>query len=248
MARKYLGDTLDIHTGGEDNAFPHHECEIAQSESLTGKPFVNYWLHTRFLLVDGAKMSKSKGTMYVVEDVEARGVPTRVLRYFLLSAHYRAAMNFTWEALDGARSAVDGFDAMVRGLASDANSPDRSDVAGACEDASRSFLTALQDDLNISEALSAVHRFRAFVNKSGPYSPGDFARIRTRIAEFDSVLGLDLVSQVKSVDAEIDGLVANRQFARKAKDFVQADNIRKLLDAMGVVVEDTPTGVRWFRK
>jgi len=252
MARKYLGDTLDIHTGGEDNAFPHHECEIAQSEALTGKPFVRFWMHTRFLLVDGAKMSKSKGTMYVVEDVEARGVPTRVLRYFLLSAHYRAAMNFTWEALDGARTTVDGLDAMVRGLAEDASRADRPEVAAACDKAGREFLAALQDDLNISSALSAVHEFRAFVNKSGPYSTADLARVRGRIAAVDSVLGLGLLAPAapaaQSGDAAIDALVAERQAARKAKDFARADAIRKELDAKGIVVEDTPTGVRWFRK
>jgi cysteinyl-tRNA synthetase len=251
MSRKYLGDTLDIHTGGEDNAFPHHECEIAQSESLTGKTFVNYWLHTRFLLVDGAKMSKSKGTMYTIDDLEERAVSIRVLRYFLLSAHYRAAMNFTFEALDGAKTTVDGLDAMVRGIAESASRPDRAEVAAACDKAGREFLAALQDDLNISSALSAVHEFRAFVNKSGPYSPGDVAHVRARIAAFDSVLGLDLLAAPTSAaagDAAIDALVAERQAARKAKDFAKSDAIRKELDAKGIVVEDTPNGVRWFRK
>src|SRR5206468_4540423 len=125
MSRKYLGDQLDIHTGGEDNAFPHHECEIAQSEAVTGKKFVGTWLHLRHLLVDGAKMSKSKGTMYLVEDVEKRGYAPRVLRYFLMSAHYRAPMNFTFQALDGAKAAVESLDNTVRNLTDDPKATDR---------------------------------------------------------------------------------------------------------------------------
>jgi cysteinyl-tRNA synthetase len=251
MARKYLGDTLDIHTGGEDNAFPHHECEIAQSESLTGKPFVRFWLHTRFLLVDGAKMSKSKGTLYVVGDIERRGVPARVLRYFLLSAHYRAAMNFTFEALEGAKTTVESLDAMVRGLVEDPSRADRAEVAAACDKAGADFLAALRDDLNVSAALSAVHEFRGFVNRSGPYSRGDAGRVRDRIAAIDSVLGLDLLkaaAPTSSADAAVDALVAERQAARKAKDFKRSDAIRDELLAKGIVLEDTPQGVRWYRR
>ena len=129
MARKYLGDTLDIHTGGEDNAFPHHECEIAQSEALTGKPFSNFWLHTRFLQLDGRRMAKSSGPMMVVEDLEARGYSPRVVRYFLLSAHYRTPLNFSWEGLDAAKATLDSLDAMMRGLAADSNAADRAEVA-----------------------------------------------------------------------------------------------------------------------
>jgi cysteinyl-tRNA synthetase len=267
MARKYLGDEIDIHTGGEDNAFPHHECEIAQSEAVTGKPFVRFWLHCRFLLVDGAKMGKSKGNWYLVEDVEKRGWSMRALRYLLLSAHYRAPMNFTWEALEGAQRAVESLQAMERGIVVDESRPDRTEVASACDAAGERFLAGLRDDLNISAALSVVHEFKSWVNRSGPFSASDVQRVEARLDAFDSVLGLELdrvrhppnVGPVNVMTSEsiddlvntryaIDRLVKERDEARKARDFARADAIRKELDAKGIVLEDTPQGVRWFRK
>ena len=258
MARKYLGDTLDIHTGGEDNAFPHHECEIAQSEAVTGKPFVRFWLHSRFLLVDGAKMGKSKGNWYLLADVEKRGWSMRALRYLFLSAHYRAPINFTFQALDGATAAVESLESMARGLVLDANRATRPEVTERCRAVSDRFLAALQDDLNVSLALSVVHEFRTFVNKHTPFSAAEREAVLGTLAAVDSVLGLDLVERVPgapsaatartSADAEIDRLVADRQAARKSKEFAKADAIRKELDAKGIVLEDTPQGVRWFRK
>jgi cysteinyl-tRNA synthetase len=251
MARKYLGDTLDIHTGGEDNVFPHHECEIAQSEALTGKPFARFWLHTRFLLVDGQKMSKSKGTQYVLADVEARGHSFRALRYMLLATHYRQPMNFTWDALAGAAETVGSLDAAVRRLATDPKVPDDPALGAAADDAGKAFLAALEDDLNVSAALAVVHGFRGELNRRAALSPGDLARARARLAAFDEVLGLDLLAQepgASAGDAEIDRLVAEREAARKARDFAKADRLRGEIAARGVVLEDTPRGVVWRRR
>jgi cysteinyl-tRNA synthetase len=262
MARKYLGDQLDVHTGGEDNAFPHHECEIAQSEAVTGKPFVSFWMHCRFLLVDGTKMSKSKGTLYLLKDVEDRGVPMRVLRYFLLSAHYRAPLNFTWEALDGARSTVDGLDAMARNVVAAPGVAARPLVAETCAALRSRFLAALQDDLNVSAALAVVHELRTFVNKHAPFADAELALVRGAVESVDSVLGLGLLAQVPSAprpdasgisidgpdDPEVRQLILDRYAARQAKDFARADALRKRLTDLGVVIEDKPGGVRWYRK
>jgi cysteinyl-tRNA synthetase len=251
MSRKYLGDTLDIHTGGEDNAFPHHECEIAQSESLTGVPFSRFWLHTRFLLVDGQKMSKSKGTMFVLEDVEARGHSARVLRYYLLSTHYRAPMNFTWEALAGAEETVKSLDAMVRRLASSPATPDDPALAAALDAAGRDFLSALEDDLNISAALAVVHSVRGELNRRETLSPADLVRANERITAIDSVLGLGLLAQAapsaSPEDAGIQALVDERDAAKKSRDFARADAIRKDLAARGIAIEDTKQGTKWRR-
>jgi cysteinyl-tRNA synthetase len=250
MARQYLGDTLDIHTGGEDNAFPHHECEIAQSEALTGRPFSRFWLHTRFLLVDGAKMAKSKGNMYTLEDVEARGHDARTLRFYLLSAQYRVPMNFTFEALGAAKDAVAGLDAMARRVEPSPGAPDVPPLAEACDRADRGFLAALEDDLNISAALAAVHELRGVLNRTPAFSPADAARAWASLDRIDSVLGLDLRGASRPVplgDADVARLIDERNAARKSRDFARADGIRKDLLARGIVLEDTPQGVKWRR-
>ncbi len=251
MSRKYLGDELDIHTGGEDNVFPHHECEIAQSESFTGKTFVRHWMHTRHLQVDGGKMAKSDGTFITYEQVEARGHSMRALRYLLLSAHYRMPLNFTWDALAGAESVVDGLDATIRTLTSDAALAADPAVAERCAAVEAGFLAALQDDLNVSAALAHVHDLRGFVNKHGPFATADADRVRAAFAYVDELLGLDLLTQDSGADgddaAEIDALVQERIDARASKNWARADEIRDELTGRGITVEDTPDGARWYR-
>ncbi len=249
MSRKYLGEQFDIHTGGEDNVFPHHECEIAQTEGYTGKSWVRFWLHCRHLLVDGAKMAKSKGTKYELGDVVDRGYSMRAMRYALMSTHYRLPINFTWEGLDAAVSAVEGLDACLRGVVTDGDAADDSEFAEASAPARAAFVAALQDDLNISKALSVVHGYRALVNRHGPFSGADAALLRETFAHFDEVLGLDLLSQDSGGDddAEIDALVSARDAARDARDWSESDRIRDELAARGITVEDTPQGPRWFR-
>ncbi len=253
MARKYLGDEIDIHTGGEDNIFPHHECEIAQSEGLTGKPFARLWLHNRHLLVDGRKMSKSSGTMYTVDDIEARGHSLRALRYMLLATHYRQPMNFTWPALDAAAGAVRSLDTSVRGITAADGVADDPSLAALSAGAETRFLAALEDDLNVSAALAVVHELRAAVNRAQTVSRGDAARLRGTWERLDSVLGLDLLAHAASTpearpdDAEIQGLVDARTAAREDRDWARADAIRDELAARGIRLEDGPDGVRWTR-
>ena len=253
MSRKYLGDEIDIHTGGEDNVFPHHECEIAQADGFLGRPFVRYWLHNRHLLVDGRKMSKSSGTMYTQQDVAERGYSMRALRYMLGATHYRDPINFTWQGLADAETTVGRLDATLRGVVVDGAAPRDSAVDDAAQRASADFRAALADDLNTSAALAAVHGFRRFVNAHGPFSEKDGTTVRATFGELDSVLGLGLLDgggtpEPDAADtAEVERLLAAREAARAARDFAESDRLRDALAEMGVTVEDTPQGQRWHR-
>ena len=253
MARKYLGDEIDIHTGGEDNIFPHHECEIAQSESFTGKPFARLWLHNRHLQVDGGKMAKSAGTQFSGDDVAERGYSMRALRYALLSKHYRLPMNFTWESLDAAARTVESLDNAVRGVRADAAVADQAALAANCDDVEKRFLESLQDDMNISAALAVVHELKSYVNRTGPVSLADAERLRTTWSRLDSVLGLGLLEyaaaeqEAREDDAEIQRLVDARTAAREARNWARADELRDELTVRGIKLEDSADGVRWSR-
>jgi cysteinyl-tRNA synthetase len=213
--------------------FPHHEDEIAQSEAATGKPFVRYWLHNAHLLVEGKKMSKSAGNFFTLRDLLAKGWTGREVRYVLLSAHYREQLNFTFEGLQAARSALQRIDEFLLKAqeAPTAKASSASSVIAA-------FESALDDDLNISQALAALFEFIRESNKNG--IPADTLAQWQRI---DSVLGFGIPTKA-SVPAEVQSLVEERQAARKAKHFQRSDEIRDQLAKAGWVIEDTPQGPR----
>jgi len=249
MARAHLGDRIDIHTGGEDNVFPHHECEIAQSEAFTGSRFASYWMHTKFLQIDGGKMSKSLGNVWNVDDVLERGYESRALRFALLRGHYRQPLNFTWDILAESARALEGLDDLVQRLTRKVEREDAG--ADRVEVAAAAFREAMNDDLNVPKAVAALFTLRAEVLEGGISGDGASAALAL-LAEADAVLGvleLNSAGGGGEDDAEIDALVVARNAARASKDWTEADRVRDELNARGVVVEDTSDGgTSWFRK
>lgn len=243
MARKYLGDTLDIHTGGEDNKFPHHEAEIAQSQAITGRQMSRFWFHVAHLLVNGEKMSKSLGNFYTLRDIAARGFSPREVRYLLLSVHYRDQLNFTFESLSAARSALSRLDEFWAKLVKPKRG--RAKLAKVIEQARKDFESALDDDLNISGALAALMGFVREAN-SALASGVSFLEIwkaRRFMLKLDSVLGLGLRSSAaKDIPEEVLGMVRAREEARKSKNFKTADELRTVIRDKGFEVEDTSGG------
>ena len=246
MSMKLLGPSFDLHLGGEDLIFPHHEDEIAQSEGAgvqpSGQPFVKYWLHGAHLLVEGKKMSKSLGNFFTLRDLLAKGFTGREIRYLLLTAHYRETFNFTLEGLQGARTALGRIDeclGKLRELAGNAKTAGDSPLL-------TQFSAALDDDLNISGAWGAIFEWVRDTNRKLADNAMDPAAAAAALAtwdKLDSVLGVGAAKEVE-VPADILALVEARQAARKAKDFKRADTIRDELKAKGWVIEDTPKGAR----
>ena len=252
MARKHLGDRIDIHTGGEDNIFPHHECEIAQSECFTGAPFANYWMHAKFLQVDGGKMSKSLGNVYTVSDVVDRGYEPRVLRYSLLRGHYRQPLNFTWAVMDDSKKAIENLDRMFETLTriaeADEGAAEGDGGADLVAAARAEFEAAMNDDLNVPRALAAVFTLRTQVNE-GKLGAAAAADGLAFLREVDDVLDVIRTEKVAGDDdAEIDALIAARKAARENKDWAESDRIRDELDARGILVEDGASGTTWRRR
>jgi len=243
MSMKYLGNTLDIHTGGEDNIFPHHECEIAQSEGATGETFVRYWMHTRFLLVEGRKMSKSLGNFYTLHDLQQQGHDTLALRYLLLSTNYRQPLNFTFDALGAAGEAVRRLTEFVRRLDEAQGEGTDPQVADTIAVSKAAFGAALDDDLNISAALGAVFDFMRDINKLDP-TRQDAQAARAAMMDLNRVLGVIELGQ-ETLEDEVERLIEERRRARAERDFPKADAIRDSLQSRGIILEDTPQGVRW---
>jgi cysteinyl-tRNA synthetase len=254
MAMKYLGDTLDIHTGGVDLAFPHHENEIAQSEAITGKQFVRFWLHAEHLSVEGQKMSKSLGNVYTLRDLVAKGYAPEAIRYLLASVPYRKKLNFTFDGLKAATTSIERLRNYKLRLETAKFPAGVSEQLTARTASARSaFEEALDDDLNTAEALAAVFEYVRDTNTAmdaGQFPAGNVAGALEFLKQFDSIFDV-LVPTAKEgglSDQAIDALVAERNAAKKARDFAGADKIRKDLAGQGVILEDTKEGVRWKRQ
>ena len=252
MSMKYLDETFDIHCGGVDLIFPHHENEIAQSEGATGKPFVNYWLHGEHLKINGESMSKSKGNYYTFRDLTRQGFSPSAIRYALFSAPYRKQINFTLDGLRGHEKTVaslQDFRTRLEEARTEAGSNPamRAVAARALEE----FTNGLDDDLNTSVALAAVHNLSREVNTAldcHDLRADDQRDLLALIARFDSVLNIFGQTQREMLDAEIQALIDERQGARHRRDFARGDEIRDELAARGIILEDTRDGVRWKRR
>ncbi|MGG6312235.1 cysteine--tRNA ligase [Paenibacillus macerans] len=257
MSRNMLGDTLDIHGGGQDLQFPHHECEVAQSEAVTGKPLANYWMHNGYINIGGEKMSKSLGNGILVKDLRAQ-YKLEAIRYFMLSTHYRNPLNFTEETMQQAERSVERISHAVNNLRHRLNAAVQSGSDQATpawieklEAVRRLFHAKMQDDFNTPDAITAVFEWVSEVNgllQQPVVSRADLQAALQLFEEMNGVLRIAMPAETELPSEEIEALIAERTEARKAKNWVRADEIRDLLDAQGIVLEDTPQGMRWRRK
>ncbi len=255
MSRKYLGEQIDIHAGGEDLVFPHHENEIAQSEAATGKNFANYWMHNAFLNIDNRKMSKSAGNFFTVRDISEK-YDLQVLRFFMLSAHYRSPLNFSADLMEAAKN---GYERIVTGvsnldyLAQNVGRSEADEQEKALLVQAEAFITrfdeAMDDDFNTADAISVIFELVKFANtNTGENSSREFAgKLAEEIVRLSDICGLLVRKQAQILDEEIENLIEERKQARKAKDFARADAIRSELLEKGIVLEDTREGVKWKR-
>jgi len=252
MSMKYLGETFDIHAGGIDLVFPHHENEIAQSEGATGKEFVRYWIHFEHLKVDGETMSKSKGNYFTFRDVAAKGYSGSAVRYFLLSVPYNKQINFTFDALAGAAKTLAGLRDFKARLGEAKTTPGMNEALHeATVAAAREFEAGMDDDLNTSVALAVVHNLTRVVNTAlarKKLQEENKVELVELLKQFDTVLNIFGDEQREMLDSEIQNLIDERQEARRRRDFARGDEIRDELAGRGIILEDTKDGVRWKRK
>lgn len=255
MSKKYLGDQIDIHAGGEDLVFPHHENEIAQSEAANGKAFAKYWMHNAFLNIDNRKMSKSAGNFFTVRDILEKYDP-QVLRFFMLSAHYRSPLNFSADLMEAARSgyerivtSVDNLKFLIGRAASGELTEGEKALRTEAEGYITRFDEAMDDDFNTADAISVIFELVKFVNTnvSEKSSKAFLEAMKQEIVLLSDICGLIVDKQEELLDADIEKLIQERQAARKAKNFARADEIRAELLAKGIVLEDTREGVKWKR-
>ena len=255
MSKKYLGESIDIHGGGEDLVFPHHENEIAQSEAVSGKQFVRYWMHNAFLNIDNIKMSKSLGNFKTVRQISEE-YDLQVLRFFMLSAHYRSPLNFSREMMDGAKASLDRIltatdhlrDCLAAAAERELTAEETAELA-AFDALREKFEAAMDDDFNTADAISAVFEMvkRANITVTKESAAAYIRRVKELLEKLLEVLGIRAERKEESLDARVEALIEERQTARKEKNYARADEIRAELTAMGILLEDTKEGVKWKR-
>ena len=255
MSKKYLGEEIDIHAGGEDLIFPHHENEIAQSECCNGVPFARYWLHNAFLNIDNRKMSKSLGNFLTVREIGEKD-DLQVLRLFMLSAHYRSPLNFSAELMEASRNsleriqnAVGNLNHLLANASAEELTEEEKELVSQLSSYEEKFDAAMDDDLNTADALAAIFELVRFANThAGEESSKAFlSALKEKIVSLSDVLGLIAEKKEEMLDADIEALIEERQAARKARNFARADEIRNELLSKGIVLEDTREGVKWKR-
>ena len=253
MSRKYLGEQIDIHAGGEDLIFPHHENEIAQSEAANGKEFARYWMHNAFLNIDNRKMSKSLGNFRTVREISEQ-YDLQVLRFFMLSAHYRSPLNFSAELMEASKNglerilnATDNLKHLIASVAAEEMSAEEKEAFSKTDAYVEEFEKAMDDDFNTADAIAAIFELVKYANTTATAeSSKEYLRgLLDRIVKLGDVLGLILDKKEELLDADIEKLIAERQNARKAKDFARADAIRDELLEKGIILKDTREGVQW---
>ena len=253
MSRKYLGEQIDIHAGGEDLIFPHHENEIAQSEAANGKEFARYWMHNAFLNIDNRKMSKSLGNFRTVREISEQ-YDLQVLRFFMLSAHYRSPLNFSAELMEASKNglerilnATDNLKHLIASVAAEEMSAEEKEAFSKTDAYVKEFEKAMDDDFNTADAIAAIFELVKYANTTATAeSSKEYLRgLLDRIVKLGDVLGLILDKKEELLDADIEKLIEERQAARKAKDFARADAIRDELLEKGIILKDTREGVQW---
>ena len=250
MSKKYIGDVIDIHAGGEDLIFPHHENEIAQSEAANGTEFARYWMHNGFLKINNEKMSKSLGNFFTVREI-AEKYPLQVIRFFMLSAHYRSPLNFSAELVEASKNGLERILTAVDRLKSINGTDGEVDKAVADEmDAFvKKYEDAMDDDLNTADAISVIFELVKYanVNVTEESSKATVELVLNTIEKLCDILGIIIEKKEEILDSDIEALIEERQAARKAKNFARADEIRDQLSSMGIILEDTREGVKWKR-
>ncbi len=255
MSKKYLGEQIDIHAGGEDLVFPHHENEIAQSEAANGKEFAKYWLHNAFLNIDNKKMSKSLGNFFTVREISEK-YDLQVLRFFMLSAHYRSPLNFSSDLMEAAKSgldriitATDNLKFLADNAKTDTLTNNEEDALTKTQDYVAAFEKAMDDDFNTADAIAAIFDLVKYANTTanGDSSKTYVTALYELIVKLADVLGIVVEKKEELLDADIEALIQERQAARKERNFARADEIRDELLAKGIILEDTREGVKWKR-